>query len=102
MRVISSVDEVNRILTEEAATKRYEACLACPATRWSPPTSWVIHEPSVVDLGLTRVIDGDLVKIMSWYDDEWGYANPDASRGTVPGRSEIALIGPCHPHPEPE
>ena len=30
---------------------------------------------SVVDLELTRVIDGDLVKIMSWYDNEWGYAN---------------------------
>jgi glyceraldehyde 3-phosphate dehydrogenase len=30
---------------------------------------------SVVDLELTKVIDGDLVKIMSWYDNEWGYAN---------------------------
>lgn len=28
---------------------------------------------SLVDLGLTRVIDGDLVKVMSWYDNEWGY-----------------------------
>ena len=26
-------------------------------------------------LELTRVVDGDLVKIMSWYDNEWGYAN---------------------------
>jgi glyceraldehyde 3-phosphate dehydrogenase len=30
---------------------------------------------SVVDLELTKVVDGDLVKIMSWYDNEWGYAN---------------------------
>jgi glyceraldehyde 3-phosphate dehydrogenase len=29
----------------------------------------------VVDLELTKVIDGDLVKVMSWYDNEWGYAN---------------------------
>jgi glyceraldehyde-3-phosphate dehydrogenase type I len=28
---------------------------------------------SLVDLGMTRVIDGDLVKILSWYDNEWGY-----------------------------
>ena len=28
---------------------------------------------SVVDLGLTKVIDGDLVKVFSWYDNEWGY-----------------------------
>ena len=30
---------------------------------------------SIVDLELTRVVDGDLLKIMSWYDNEWGYAN---------------------------
>jgi glyceraldehyde 3-phosphate dehydrogenase (phosphorylating) len=30
---------------------------------------------SVVDLELTKVIDGDLVKVMSWYDNEWGYSS---------------------------
>jgi glyceraldehyde 3-phosphate dehydrogenase len=30
---------------------------------------------SIVDLELTRVIEGDLPKIMSWYDNEWGCAN---------------------------
>ncbi len=30
---------------------------------------------AVVDFGLTRVVDGDLVKIVAWYDNEWGYAN---------------------------
>ena len=28
---------------------------------------------SLVDLPMTRLIDGDLVKIFSWYDNEWGY-----------------------------
>jgi glyceraldehyde 3-phosphate dehydrogenase len=28
---------------------------------------------SLVDLDMTRVIDGDMVKILSWYDNEWGY-----------------------------
>jgi glyceraldehyde 3-phosphate dehydrogenase len=23
---------------------------------------------------MTKVVDGDLVKVMSWYDNEWGYA----------------------------
>jgi Glyceraldehyde 3-phosphate dehydrogenase, C-terminal domain len=40
-------------------------------------SSDIVGDPraSVVDLELTKVIDGDLVKIMSWYDNEWGYAN---------------------------
>lgn len=29
----------------------------------------------IVDLGCTRVTDGSLVKVMAWYDNEWGYAN---------------------------
>ena len=29
---------------------------------------------SIVDAGLTKVIDGDLVKVVSWYDNEWGYS----------------------------
>ena len=30
---------------------------------------------SIVDLSMTQVVDGDMVKVMSWYDNEWGYAN---------------------------
>jgi glyceraldehyde 3-phosphate dehydrogenase len=26
-------------------------------------------------LGFTKVIDGDLVKVMAWYDNEWGYSS---------------------------
>jgi glyceraldehyde 3-phosphate dehydrogenase len=37
----------------------------------------IISDPhsSIVDGGLTAVIDGTLVKVVSWYDNEWGYAN---------------------------
>jgi glyceraldehyde 3-phosphate dehydrogenase len=39
-------------------------------------SSDIIRDPRavVVDLDLTRVVDGDLVKIFGWYDNEWGYA----------------------------
>ena len=30
---------------------------------------------AVVDLGMTRVVGGDLVKIVAWFDNEWGYAH---------------------------
>ena len=29
----------------------------------------------VVDAGSTRVVDGRIVKVMIWYDNEWGYVN---------------------------
>jgi len=40
-------------------------------------SSDIVGDPraSIVDLGLTHVIDGDLVKVMSWYDNEWGYVH---------------------------
>ena len=28
-----------------------------------------------MDLGMTRVVDGNLVKVLSWYDNEWGYVS---------------------------
>jgi glyceraldehyde 3-phosphate dehydrogenase len=35
------------------------------------------HDPhsSVYDAGLTKVIGGNLVKVLSWYDNEWGFSN---------------------------
>jgi glyceraldehyde 3-phosphate dehydrogenase len=30
---------------------------------------------SIVDSAYTAVIDGDFVKVLSWYDNEWGYSN---------------------------
>jgi glyceraldehyde 3-phosphate dehydrogenase len=30
---------------------------------------------SIIDTAYTKVMDGDLVKVVSWYDNEWGYSN---------------------------
>jgi glyceraldehyde 3-phosphate dehydrogenase len=66
---------VNRVLTEEAGTDRYAGMLG--VSRDPLVSTDIIGDPraSIVDLDLTKVIDGDLVKVMSWYDNEWGYAN---------------------------
>ena len=71
----TSVEEVNRILAEEAASNRYAGILG--VSNDPLVSSDIVGDPraSIVDLDLTRVIDGDLVKVMSWYDNEWGYAN---------------------------
>ena len=71
----TNVDEVNGILTGEAETERYAGVLG--VSHDPLVSSDIIGDPraSIVDLELTRVIDGDLIKVMSWYDNEWGYAN---------------------------
>jgi glyceraldehyde-3-phosphate dehydrogenase/erythrose-4-phosphate dehydrogenase len=40
-------------------------------------SSDIIKDPraSVVYLDMTQGVDGDLVKLMSWYDNEWGYSS---------------------------
>ncbi len=37
----------------------------------------MLHNPnsSIVDSDLTKVLDGNLVNVVSWYDNEWGYSN---------------------------
>jgi glyceraldehyde 3-phosphate dehydrogenase len=69
----TTVDEVNQIFTEEANTERYRGILG--VSEDPLVSSDIIQDTraSVVDLTVTQVVDGDLVKVMSWYDNEWGY-----------------------------
>jgi glyceraldehyde 3-phosphate dehydrogenase len=71
----TSVEEINRIFVEEAAGERYQGIIG--VTEDPVVSSDIIKDPraSVIDLGMTRVVDGDLVKILSWYDNEWGFTN---------------------------
>lgn len=71
----TSADEVNQIFADEANSHRYAGVLG--VSRDPLVSSDIIGDPraSVVDLDLTNVIDGDLLKVMSWYDNEYGYAN---------------------------
>lgn len=71
----TTIEEINQILTEECATGRYEKVVAVTS---DPIVSTdIIGSPfaATVDLEMTRVVDGDLVKIMAWYDNEWGFTN---------------------------
>ena len=70
----TSVKEVNDILVKAAASSRWKGILK--VTKDPIVSSDIIKEPyaAIVDLNFTRVVDGDLVKVLSWYDNEWGYA----------------------------
>ena len=70
-----TVEEVNTILEEESKSDRYKFVLR--TTSEPIVSSDIVKSPfaSTVDLGMTRVVDGDLVKVMTWYDNEWGFTN---------------------------
>ena len=68
-------EEINNILQEESQSERYKKVIAVSD---EPLVSSDIIQSTyaaVVDLEMTRVVDGDLVKVMAWYDNEWGFTN---------------------------
>lgn len=69
----TSVDELNQILGEEANSERYREVLA--VSHEELVSSDILKNPhgSIVDATSTQVVDGDLVKVLAWYDNEWGY-----------------------------
>lgn len=68
-------EEVNNILKKAAASKRWQGIFA--ATEEELVSSDILGNPhaSIADLKFTRVVGGNLVKVMGWYDNEWGYTN---------------------------
>ncbi len=70
-----TVEEINTIFEEESKTSRYTNILN--TTTEPIVSSDIVKSPfaSTVDLNMTRVVDGDLLKVMTWYDNEWGFTN---------------------------
>ncbi len=75
LKMKTTVEEVNQAFKDMAATPRWQGILG--VTEEPLVSSDIIgrSESSVVDLSLTQLIDGDLLKVFAWYDNEWGYSN---------------------------
>lgn len=71
----TTVDEVNGIFREEAESDRYKGILGVSDDEIVSSDVVGDSRASIVDLTMTQVVDSDLVKVMSWYDNEWGYAS---------------------------
>ena len=71
----TTVDDVNRAFMEEADSERYRGVLGVSTDPLVSSDIIKDSRASVVDLAMTQVVDGDLIKVMSWYDNEWGYSN---------------------------
>ena len=67
------VEEINDALREAAKSAKWSGIFA--VTEEPIVSSDIIGAPyaSIADLAFTRVVDGDLVKVLAWYDNETGY-----------------------------
>jgi len=70
----ATVEEVNQAL-KEAAAGSYKNIVA--VTEEPLVSSDIVGraESAIVDLSLTQVVDGDMVKVFAWYDNELGYSH---------------------------
>lgn len=66
---------VNQAFKEAVASPRWKGIVA--VTEEPLVSSDIVgrSESAIIDLAFTQVVDGDLVKVLAWYDNEWGYAN---------------------------
>lgn len=67
--------QVNDVFCEEAQTPRYRHILGVSEDPLVSADIIGDTHAAVVDLDLTRVVDGTLVKIMAWYDNEFGFTH---------------------------
>lgn len=71
----TTVEEVNNALTEASRTDHWNSIFA--VTEEELVSSDILGLPfaSIADLSMTRVVGGNLVKVLAWYDNEMGYTN---------------------------
>jgi glyceraldehyde 3-phosphate dehydrogenase len=70
----TSAKEINELFRKEAKKARWKGVLAVTDEPLVSSDFIKNSYSSIVDLGLTKVIDGDFVKVVAWYDNEWGYS----------------------------
>jgi glyceraldehyde 3-phosphate dehydrogenase len=71
----TSAEEVNEILKKASKDKRWEGIFS--VTEEELVSSDILGSPfgSIADLKMTRVVDGNLIKVLGWYDNEMGYTH---------------------------
>lgn len=68
-------EELNEILEKASREPYYEGILAVTHDELVSSDLRGNSNSAIVDLGLTDVVGGNLIKIIAWYDNEWGYSN---------------------------
>jgi len=70
-----TVEEVNEVFKKAAADPYYQGILAVTEEELVSSDFIGNSHSCIVDLPLTAVVDGNMLKVVAWYDNEWGYSN---------------------------
>lgn len=70
----TTAEKVNAAFKKAARSARWKGILGVTDVPLVSSDFIGSEYSSVVDLEMTRVVDGDLVKVLAWYDNEWGYS----------------------------
>lgn len=70
-----TIEEVNEVFKKAAAEPYYQGILAVTDEELVSSDFIGNSHSAIVDLNLTAVIDGNMLKVVAWYDNEWGYSN---------------------------
>ncbi|GHU09337.1 glyceraldehyde-3-phosphate dehydrogenase [Alphaproteobacteria bacterium] len=71
----TTVEEINSVFKEAAVEDYYQGILAVTEEEMVSSDFKGNSYSAIVDLSLTDVVGGNLIKVVAWYDNEWGYSN---------------------------
>jgi glyceraldehyde 3-phosphate dehydrogenase len=83
----TTVEEVNKVFTEASEHPLYKGKLE--VSNEQLVSSDIVGNPAscIIDLSLTEVLDGNFVKVIAWYDNEFGYSNRLVEQAVLVGKS---------------
>lgn len=89
-----TAEEVNDVLRKEAENPIYKGVMA--VTEDPLVSSDIIgnSHSSIADLSLTQVVGGNMLKVIAWYDNEYGYANRLVEQTMMVGSKSAAVSVP--------
>ena len=90
-------EEVNQAFKEASENPLYKGVLTVSEEELVSSDIIGRSESAIVDLSLTQVIAGNLVKVFAWYDNEWGYANRLVEQVIRVGKTIGAQSAPTDP-----
>jgi glyceraldehyde 3-phosphate dehydrogenase len=83
----TSIEEVNQVLSAACENPLYQGILGVTSEELVSSDFIGDSHSAIVDLNLTDVVGGNMVKVVAWYDNEWGYSNRLVEQAVLVGRT---------------